>query len=377
MSVLHVTDFYLPRLGGIELQVHDLARHMVLDGYPAGVVTATAAGRRPDDPAVLPVLRVPDWKWSVRQREQLDRLLAEADVVHCHVSLVSPLAWYAARRAAALGKPVVATMHSMSQSIPGAGLAFGTVFRRLGPVHWTAVSSVAARLLEPIVQRPVEVLPNGVDPSCWHRVVQEAPGPITLTSVMRLAHRKRALPLVRILAEVRARLPEQLPVRAVVAGDGPQRDRVERYAASLGVDLELRGRLDRGQVAHLLAQSHVFLAPATMESFGIAALEARTAGLPVVAMRVGGVGEFVTHEREGLLVGSDAAMAGAVARLVTDTELRQRIRRHNCLNPTNLEWGESVRRAAALYQRLGADPARSAPGGWGERPSRALRPGLE
>ena len=78
--------------------------------------------------------------------------------------------------------------------------------------------------------------------------------------------------------------------------------------------VELAGRCDRETIHQVHAASDVYLAPATLESFGIAALEARCAAVPVVAMRVGGVGEFVRPGREGMLVGSDSEMADVTAR---------------------------------------------------------------
>lgn len=364
MSILHVTDFYLPRLGGIEVQVRDLALNTAAAGYPVRVLTATEAGPAmtahgvPEHP--LDVTRVPGWWRSAPLRRDIDDLLDEASVVHCHSSLVSPLAWHVARRAAGRGVPVIATMHSMTQSIPGAGLAFSFVMRRLGThgrnVHWTAVSSIAASVLESVVGDHVDVLPNAIDPHNWQAEPLEAPGPVTLVAVMRLAHRKRALPLMRVLAEVRQRVPAEIPLRAVIVGDGPQRAKVERLKTKLGLDwVELPGRLERHEVAQVLEHSHVFLAPATLESFGIAALEARCAGLPVVAMSVGGVQEFVRDGREGLLVDDDGEFAAAVTSLVTDPGLRAAIRQHNCTRDSGLDWANAVGRALQLYRTVGAE----------------------
>lgn len=382
MTILHVTDFYLPRLGGIEVQVRDLAAHTAAAGFPVHILTRTLDGPcsgeplrssvagpqrlrvRQADRADLapPVTRLPGAWRSPAALRQIETLVSQASVVHCHLSLVSPLAWYVGMRAQAHGVPVVTTMHSMSQSVPGFGILARGVFRALGPIRWTAVSAVAADVLEPIVNSDVGVLPNGIDPTFWApATAAEPPGPITIVSVMRLAHRKRALPYLRILAGIRARVPAQIPLRAVIVGDGPQRAKVERLAARLGLDwVEIVGRLDRRDVASVLTNSHLFLAPSTMESFGIAALEARCAGLPVVAMRVGGVGEFVRDGREGVLVDSDDEMAAATTALVLDDNRRRDLRAHNCSVGTELDWPHAVERALALYAQLGVRPRRVA-----------------
>jgi glycosyltransferase involved in cell wall biosynthesis len=94
------------------------------------------------------------------------------------------------------------------------------------------------------------------------------------------------------------------------------------------------------------------MAPARLESFGIAALEARCAGLPVVAMTAGGVGEFVSDGREGLLVRDDAEMARAISRLATDTLLRRRIRTHNATTTTSLDWPHTLAATLAHYEAV-------------------------
>lgn len=84
----------------------------------------------------------------------------------------------------------------------------------------------------------------------------------------------------------------------------------------------MTGRLDRTAIAGHLAAAPVFLAPATLASFGIAALEARSVGVPVVAMRAGDVGDFVRDGVEGLLVDSDSEMASASAGLLASPGTR-------------------------------------------------------
>src|SRR5674476_1594506 len=83
----------------------------------------------------------------------------------------------------------------------------------------------------------------------------------------------------------------------------------------------ISGRLTRPEIRELYADSAVFLAPAELEAFGIAALEARAAGLAVIARRGSGIEEFVSDEIDGLIVSGDDAMADAVVRLVRDRAL--------------------------------------------------------
>jgi glycosyltransferase involved in cell wall biosynthesis len=169
---------------------------------------------------------------------------------------------------------------------------------------------------------------------------------------MRLAPRKRPLPLLEALREVRVGLPAQVRLQAVVAGEGPQRRAMERYRARHDLSwVELPGRLDGRQLRDLYARADVYAAPAVLEAFGIAALEARTAGLPVVARAGTGVEEFVTDGVEGLLAPSDGTFAAALHRLVADPGLRVRIAAHNRRVPPGVGWDEVVRRSLEAYER--------------------------
>src|SRR5207244_266114 len=97
---------------------------------------------------------------------------------------------------------------------------------------------------------------------------------------------------------------------------------------------------------------------------GIAALEARCAGLPVVAMRRAGPAGFVRHECEGLLADDDAEMAAQIVRLATDERLRHSIARHNRRTLPTETWDEVLLRHEALYREamsmLGGASSRSA-----------------
>jgi glycosyltransferase involved in cell wall biosynthesis len=361
MRIAHVTDCYLPRLGGIEMQVHDLAVRQRLAGHDVEVITAT----QPDDGAADPawVRRVrsavgnPAVRAVIAASKAPQTLSARRpfDVVHVHASIWSPLSTVTAIAATRHGIPTVLTVHSLWSGLgPLPRVADTTMRLRTWPMAWSAVSEVAAvplrQMLGPDV--PVSVLPNGIDPEAWR--VNPTPrdnDDVTVASVMRLAARKRPLQLLRMLREVRDQVSADIGIRAVIIGEGPERRTLQRYVARHGMAgwVSLPGRLERGDIRTVFAQSDLYVAPARLESFGIAALEARCAGLPVVATARGGVGEFVTHGREGLLAGDDGDMVRELAALIGSRSLRAAITRHNRTVPSPLSWAETQNRADQLY----------------------------
>ncbi|MEP6631998.1 MAG: glycosyltransferase [Lapillicoccus sp.] len=227
------------------------------------------------------------------------------------------------------------------------------------PIAWTAVSEAAATPVRPHLRSnaPITLLSNGIDQDGWRMSgAPDVPGELHLVAVMRLAARKRPLALLRMVRRAQATLDrsgEPTRLRLTVAGEGPLRASMERYLARHGMSdlVNLVGRLDRPGVRSLLGRSHVFLAPADLESFGIAALEARCAGLPVVAKERGGIGEFIGHEREGLLCGSDHEMEAAVVRLARNPKLRLRIAAHNRTADCHVAWDAMLAATDRVYER--------------------------
>jgi glycosyltransferase involved in cell wall biosynthesis len=375
MRILHISDCYLPRLGGIEAQVHGLARRQLLAGHDVEVVTATPRSRHDrtvhevidglrlyrtavDLPYELPV--------HPRAGREVRRVLTGAldgsggyDVVHAHVGVVSPFAYAACPVVIAEDLPLAVTVHSVWGPAAHALRLLDLISHwSRWPAAFSAVSDVAARPVRGVAGPGVrvDVLPNGIDEAVW-RVDRASPqgDEVVIVAAMRLAPRKRPVPLLRMLREVRRAVPPDVRVRAKIIGSGPERERMARWLTRHAMDswVELAGRLERDALRDVYRTADIFVAPARLESFGIAALEARTAGLPVVAMARAGIGEFIRPGVEGLLADDDTGMAQALVRLVVDRALRTGIATHNRRVPPAMTWPQVLKECDALYRRAG------------------------
>lgn len=359
MKVALLSDCYPPRTGGIESQVSDLAAQLAAAGHEVEVFTATAGGgegtgvrvHRLSTPlsAGLPV--------NPFAPPQARRLLAAGgfDVAHVHLGVVSPFAWDMTRVTTSLGLPTALTWHCvLHTAAPALGPAVRRWVRR-GAVL-SAVSGVAAHGVRRAARgAPVTVLPNGIDPSAWPPGPVRTGRPVRVVTASRLAPRKRVGALLAVVAEAHRRLgPRAMTVD--VYGDGPLRPWLEARVAALGLAdvVRLPGRVTRPQLAAAWRDADVYLSPTRLEAFGIAALEARTAGLPVIARADSGVREVVADGRSGLLAADDAGLADALVRLVADETLRTRIARHNTATPPVQTWDRVVELAVAEYRRAGA-----------------------
>jgi glycosyltransferase involved in cell wall biosynthesis len=171
-------------------------------------------------------------------------------------------------------------------------------------------------------------------------------------SVMRLAARKRPRALLRVLRRALDDVPEQVRMRLVVVGEGPQRRLLQREVRRLRLDahVQLPGRMDRAQIRELYRRADVYIAPAILESFGIAALEARCAGIPVVARRQTGIADFIHNGEHGLLASSDAGLAAALVDLATSPGLRHRLAQTNRAAAPDTGWDDVLQRCELAYK---------------------------
>jgi glycogen(starch) synthase len=373
VKIAMLSDCYLPRLGGIEVQVHDLASRLIARGHEVVVFTATAGGRGERGGFV-------DWVDGVEVHRLALRLPFELpvnplapgllrarlagggfDVAHVHMGVVSPFAADCTRVTMNLGLPTAMTWHCMLGPFEPLFRATGHVRRWAGGgVAMSAVSAVAAEPLQRIVGSAgvINVLSNGIDVDSWATSVNLRAGRVQgdgvrVVSAMRLAARKRSLPLLRIMARVRALVPADIEIGLEIFGEGPDRGRLERFIAShdMGGWVRLPGRVTRQELKQRYATSDIFVAPAPLESFGIAALEARTVGLPVVGRRGSGVAEFVKDGLNGYLAADDDAMASSLARLVTVDSLRESMAAYNRATPPEQSWDRILDGAEAQYRR--------------------------
>jgi N-acetyl-alpha-D-glucosaminyl L-malate synthase BshA len=234
------------------------------------------------------------------------------DVLHLHYAVPHAAAAVLALPAA---RPVIVnTLHGTDVT-----RAFAPVLRRViefgdgvtVPSHFLAAS--AKELLQLRVQP--QVIANFVDTERFKPATERAPATLLHASNFRAV--KRTADVVAIFAEVR----KTHACKLLLAGDGDERASTEALARPYGDDVTFLGA--RKDMAALLQTARVFLLTSSAESFGLAALEAQSSGVPVVGTTVGGVSEVVKSGETGFLspVGDIQAMAASVKRLLDDEAL--------------------------------------------------------
>jgi glycosyltransferase involved in cell wall biosynthesis len=144
-------------------------------------------------------------------------------------------------------------------------------------------------------------------------------------------------------------------LRLIIVGDGPERARLEHLASELELDNRVIFAGQSNDVAPFYATADVFALPSHSEGSPYVLLEAMAAGVPFVATEVGGVPEIVADEESALLVPvrDEAAMARALARLLSDRELaRSLTSKASALAATRHAPETYLRSLARLYREV-------------------------
>jgi D-inositol-3-phosphate glycosyltransferase len=137
---------------------------------------------------------------------------------------------------------------------------------------------------------------------------------------------------------------------------GGERRRLEAVAGDSGLALRVRflGAVEHEDLADYYALADICVVPSRTETFGLVALEAQALGTPVVASAVGGLTEIIEDGQTGILVADrePQAFARAIASLLDDAALRERMGEAARLRAASFTWTRAVERLAAIYSRV-------------------------
>lgn len=351
MKVGHVIGSLGP--GGAERLVVDLCAALEKVGLSSRIVTL---GHTDDSSpplvdaacAGLDVKQVGSHRFDPRAWGRLRSELNDCDIVHAHLFPASHIV-----AALPMRQPRILTEHSTeNRRRSQAALPLERyVYRRYDVV--TAISGGVARSLSNFlgddVLRRVVVIPNGVDVGRFRAEPRpRAVGPLRCIAIGTLDDRKQVEQAVAAVA--------QCPGSTLtVVGDGPGRPLVDQTVHRFGLADRVAMLGTRRDVPELLRNHDVLIMTSRYEGFGLVAVEAMAAGLPVIAPAVPGLDEVVQHGRNGILYppGDIAALANAIVEVSSDEAGRMRL----AAGAFDAATQHDVRVAARAYAELYADIA--------------------
>jgi len=185
-------------------------------------------------------------------------------------------------------------------------------------------------------RKNIPVIHSAIDPEFFSPAAgTSGKQPNQIVTVARLVEKKGLEFLIHACGLLRSR--HGLAVTCKIVGDGPLREKLQELIAQYGVtdSVHLEGSLGQAAIRDLLAESTVFVLPCVVAADGDRDIlpnslkEAMAMALPVVTSDISGIEELVAADVDGLLIepGSAGAIADAVARLLSDPDLREHLGR--------------------------------------------------
>ena len=346
-------------IGGLGRHVYQLATALAADGHEVVVLSRRPSGTDPsthpttdevhEGVRVIAAAQDPHefefgrdmMAWTLAMGHAMIRagLTLQAkgwqpDIVHAHD-------WLVAHPAIALAEffdvPMVSTVHA-TEAGRHSGWVSGQISRQVHAVEsWfvresdsliacsASMSDEISELFGPDLAEIV-VIRNGIDSSRWPFAPRRAhTGPPELLFIGRLEYEKGVHEVIAALPRIRRTHPG---TTLTIAGDGTQQDWLVEVARKHKVLRCVRfvGRVDHDELLRLMHRADAAVLPSHYEPFGIAALEAAAAGIPLVTSNVGGLGEAVIDGETGVSFPPRdvAALAAAVRRVLDDPVAAQR-----------------------------------------------------
>lgn len=261
----------------------------------------------------------------------------DIDIFHVHYALPHTISAYLAKQILN-GKPkLITTLHGTDVTIVGSDESYYRI-NKFGIDQNDGITTVSEFLKRETEIRfspkvPIKVIPNFVDTDkfspthrCRAKCLFAPKGERIIMHVSNFRPVKRVEDVLSIFSLINAEIPSRL----LMVGDGPMMSQALRQVEKLGLCSHVTFMGKQDNVQDLLPIADIFLAPSENESFGLAALEAMSCGVPVIGSDVGGHPELIEHGKTGFLasVGDVRTMADWAIKLLSDEDFRIEIGRN-------------------------------------------------
>jgi 1,2-diacylglycerol 3-alpha-glucosyltransferase len=383
MNILMVSDVYFPRVNGVSSSIRTFARELKRLGHHVAIV-APDYGTSSDEAAEFEMIRLPSRVIFFDPEDRLIRGSAIAsaierlsagdwDVIHIHTPFrAHQLGVKLARR---LNKPTVESYHTFFEEYVGVYLPWlpkslsrfaARYFSRSlceGVDHLIVPSDEMTRVLKRYgVTTPTSVIPTGIhqdefrggDGRAFRRAHGIADNRPTLVTVSRLSAEKN----IAFLLDAARRLIDEFPTLAfILAGEGPDAERLKRRAEKIGLrdHVVFVGNLDRRTtLLDCYKAGDIFVFASPTETQGLVLLEAMSLGVPIVSTAVMGTATVLKNAKSARISAENLdAFAGHIAALLRAPDARAELAAAGPIDAAAWSAPVLMERVVALYRQLG------------------------
>lgn len=286
------------------------------------------------------------------------------DLLHVHYAIPHASAALMAKNILAtegINIPFITTLHGTDITLVGKDPSFGPVIRFSinASDAVTAVSESLKRDTDSIfrISKDIEVIPNFIKICEYNLDVnkcqrkQFAPnGEKILIHVSNFRKVKRVEDVLLVFDKIR----NQIPVKLILVGDGPERSNIEKLCRELQTCTDIISLGKINDPKEVLGIADLFLLPSETESFGLAALEAMAMGVPVISTNTGGLPEVNVQGKTGFMsdVGDIDNMAANALRILKDDSIQKIFSQNSRAHALKFDISKILPMYEELYERF-------------------------
>jgi L-malate glycosyltransferase len=288
----------------------------------------------------------------------------QLDILHVHYAIPHASAAYMAKKILEKqGKKIVVitTLHGTDITLVGKDKTYAPVVT-FSINESDAITAVSENLRDETyksfkIEKEIEVIYNFVDVSRFHKKPIDAFRKVIAPNGERIVMHasnfrklKRVEDVIRIFSNIR----KEIPAKLMMVGDGPERPMAEDLCRETGYCDDIRFVGKQEQMEEILAIADLFILPSEYESFGLAALEAMAAGIPVISTNAGGLSEINVPGVTGYMsdVGDVADMSAKAIEILSDDDTLERFKTQALKHAKTFDIHHIVPEYEALYQRF-------------------------
>jgi len=288
----------------------------------------------------------------------------DIEILHVHYAIPHAAAAFMAKQILAKkGKvlPVITTLHGTDITLIGKDKTYSPVVT-FSMEESDALTAVSENLKEETyknfdITKPIEVIYNFVDIANFNKKPVDAFKKMVAPNgekIIMHASNFRKLKRVKDVVEIFIRIAKEMPAKLLLIGDGPERPELESYTRSLSLcnDIKFLGKQE--QIEDILPIADLFLLPSEYESFGLSALEAMAAEVPVISTNAGGLPEININGFSGFMsnVGDVEDMSKNAISILSDPLIHQQFKTNAFTQAKRFGINSIVPQYEALYERV-------------------------